>query len=171
MDNPKRGKDKKNVFSKTWERCKSINKDREKSPTFSKSKSWNFTKPTTSSKGNKIAPGGCFAVYVGPQKQRFVIKTKFANHPLFKMLLEDAEMEYGHNCEGPIMLPCDVDLFYKVLAEMDSKDENIVPSCGFAYGSCSPFNPSRRLSHGDMGGGYGSYGFLTPSRLLKMNNF
>jgi len=171
MDNPKRGKDKKNVFSKTWERCKSISKDTKKSSTFSKSKSWSFTKATSSSKSNKIAPDGCFTVYVGPQKQRFVIKTKFANHPLFKMLLEDAEMEYGYNSDGPIMLPCDVDLFYKILVEMDTKDDRIVPSCGLAHRSCSPFSPTRRSGHGDMGKGYGSYGFLTPSRLLKMNHF
>nr|AMQ09556.1 small auxin up regulated protein [Boehmeria nivea] len=63
---------------------------------------------------NQVAPDGCFSVYVGPEKQRFVVRTEFANHPLFRMLLEEAESEYGYNCDGPILLPCDVDLFYKV---------------------------------------------------------
>ncbi|GKG26020.1 small auxin-up RNA, partial [Tanacetum coccineum] len=60
------------------------------------------------------------------------------------MLLEDAESEYGTHGNGPILLPCDVDLFYKVLAEMEAKD---VQPLGwtFAYGPCSPFSPRRRL--------------------------
>lgn len=89
-------------------------------------------------------------------------------HPLFKMLLEDAEMEYGYCSEGPILLPCDVDLFYKVLAEMDSKeiDEEKKKygrstSFGFAYGSCTPFSPTRRPTKTNMAAeGLGSYGFL-----------
>ncbi|KAL1814570.1 hypothetical protein ACET3Z_017144 [Daucus carota] len=123
----------------------------------------------------KIAPRGCFFVYVGPEKQRFVIKTEYVNHPLFKTLLEDAEAEYGFMSDGPILLPCDVNLFYKVLAEMDSnKSENQVymrsKSCGLAYGLCSPFSPSRRsYKNGGMGKGFGSYGLLTPSRLIRMN--
>ncbi|KAF7124982.1 hypothetical protein RHSIM_Rhsim12G0096300 [Rhododendron simsii] len=71
----------------------------------------------------KVVPEGCFSVYVGPQKQRFVIKTENANHPLFQILLEEAASEYGYNNEGPLELPCDVDLFVKVLVEMDSSDE------------------------------------------------
>ncbi|XP_022994487.1 auxin-responsive protein SAUR32-like [Cucurbita maxima] len=69
-----------------------------------------------------VAPDGCFSVYVGPERRRFVVKTKFANHPLFQMLLEDAEMEYGYNSQGPICLPCEVGMFYDVLAEMDGGD-------------------------------------------------
>lgn len=70
-----------------------------------------------------MVPEGCFSVYVGPQKQRFVIKTENANHPFFQILLEEAASEYGYNNEGPLELPCDVDLFVKVLVEMDSSDE------------------------------------------------
>lgn len=117
----------------------------------------------------QVTPDGCFAVYVGPEKQKFAIKTECVNHPLFKMLLEDAESEYGFSSEGPILLPCDVGLFYKILAEMDSAKE-IHHGCGLAYGSCSPFNPTRRLGrNSDMAKGYGSYGVLTPNRLLNLN--
>ncbi|KAL3512548.1 hypothetical protein ACH5RR_025265 [Cinchona calisaya] len=120
----------------------------------------------------QVTPDGCFPVRVGPEKQKFVIKAEYANHPLFKMLLEDAELEYGFTCpEGPIWLPCEVELFVKVLAEMDSGKE-VNYGCGFAYSSCSPFSPSRRLGRNSfLAKGYGSYGALTPSRLLKMNNF
>lgn len=41
------------------------------------------------------------------------------NHPSFKLLLEDATMEYGYKNEGPILLSCDVDLLYNVLAEIE----------------------------------------------------
>lgn len=104
--------------------------------------------------GGGVAPTGCFPVYVGPTRQRFVVRAEFANHPLFKMLLEDAEMEYGFTSEGPLLLPCEVDLFCKVLGEMDCDDDH---QGGFGYASCSPFN--RMGKHG--------YGLLTPPRLLN----
>ena len=61
---------------------------------LSKSKSWHCVGSDEKPQQNhdeyktryKIAPKGCFSVYVGPAKQRFVIKAKCANHPLFKML-------------------------------------------------------------------------------------
>ncbi|KAI3720452.1 hypothetical protein L6452_21370 [Arctium lappa] len=128
-------KRKKGLITKTWERCKSFGGSRdgctneEKSSSRSikraflkKRKSW----PRLDAKRGKtinIAPIGCFSVYVGPQRQRFVIKTKHANHPLFKTLLEEAEIEYGYKSEGPLELPCDVDDFLKVLLEMDRCDE------------------------------------------------
>ncbi|CAN4100619.1 unnamed protein product [Withania somnifera] len=131
-----------------------------------KSKSWH-----SGSKAKSpvvLAPQGCFYVYVGPEKEKFIIKAKYANHPLFKMLLEDAEMEYGYSTQGPILLPCDVDHFHKVLGQMDSEKEIKGPGCGLA--SCSPFSPTRRLGYGEVGKGYGSYGILTTPRLLKLNS-
>lgn len=134
-----------------------------------KSKSWNsglkFKHP--------VAPDGCFAVYVGPERQRFVVRTKFANHPLFQMLLEDAELEYGYNSQGPILLPCEVGLFYQVLAEMDGGDE--LSSNRWTAGegggnliavSCSPL---RLTSCGSRHGG--GYRLLSPSSssMLKLN--
>ncbi|KAH0666858.1 hypothetical protein KY290_029020 [Solanum tuberosum] len=133
---------------------------------LSKSKSWH-----SSSKAKSpvvLAPQGCFCVYVGPEKEKFTIKAKYANHPLFKMLLEDAEMEYGYCSQGPILLPCDVNLFHKILGQMDSEKEINRPGCGLA--SCSPFSPARVLGHGEMGKGYGSYGLLTTPRMLKLNS-
>ncbi|GFP91611.1 auxin-induced protein x10a [Phtheirospermum japonicum] len=130
---------------------------------FTKSRSWHIqTKRAT----EKTTPNGCFSVYVGPEKQRFVIKTEFANHPLFRMLLEDAELEYGFENGGPLLLPCDVDLFYKVLAEMDDGDQFERGTRGLGYGCGSPFSPARRLGKRNMAKGCGSYGLLTPPRSL-----
>ncbi|CAJ1975088.1 unnamed protein product [Sphenostylis stenocarpa] len=71
-----------------------------------------------------VAPHGCFPVHVGAERERFVVKIKYVNHPLFQMLLEEAEEEHGFDCDGPIWLPCNVDLFYKVLAEMDREEKH-----------------------------------------------
>ncbi|KAJ0819270.1 putative small auxin-up RNA [Helianthus annuus] len=158
MDSWKNKSGKKNFIVKTWKRCKSFprgQRSRGGVGSLSKSKSWNGNEL----KKKKLAPEGFFPVYVGPEKQRFAIKTKYVNHPLFTMLLEDAETEYGYHCDGPILLPCDVELFYKVLNEMEAKDVQPV-GWSFAYGSCSPFNPSRRMRINgvdEMGKGYGSY--------------
>lgn len=160
MDSTVKGKCKKNLIFKAWERCRS-----------------RCTK-TSSSDDNKrqnkcgVAPEGCFSVYVGPQKQRFVVKAEFANHPLFVMLLEEAESEYGYNSEGPILLPCDVDLFYKVLAEMESSDsEDMIstsPGCGFSKGYGSLIFPRSPAHSPSFSISKGAYRILR-SPLQRMN--
>ncbi|KAI9127230.1 hypothetical protein K1719_001789 [Acacia pycnantha] len=80
-------------------------------------------KPARQSKNMKqsrVAPHGCLGVYVGPERQKFVIKIEHANHPRFMALLEDSENDYGNSVHnnGPIYLPCNVDLFYEALAEI-----------------------------------------------------
>lgn len=158
---------KKGLIIKTWERCRSLSGIGRKS-TLSrgggggngggysaalkhKSKSWPRSGTRTAieekerEKRGRVVPEGCFSVYVGQQKQRFVIRTECLNHPLFKILLEEAESEYGYTSEGPLELPCEVDLFLKVLMEMDC--DEISPRCSFKKT-------------------YSSYQLLTPPRLL-----
>lgn len=94
------------------------------------------------------------------------MKTDYLNHPLLKMLLEDAEMEYGFDIQGPIMLPCEVDLFCKVLAEvesgMDGDDEVRFHGRGFnPLILCSPARCYGRSGGKDGCGGY---------RRCKMNS-
>ncbi|OEL30442.1 hypothetical protein BAE44_0008539 [Dichanthelium oligosanthes] len=68
----------------------------------------------------RASPAGCFSVYVGPERERFVVRTECANHPLFRRLLDDAEREYGYAAQGPLALPgCDVDAFLDVLWQME----------------------------------------------------
>ncbi|KAM3315993.1 hypothetical protein ACQJBY_034238 [Aegilops geniculata] len=91
---------------------------------------------------------GCFSVYVGPERERFVVRTDCANHPLFRRLLDDAEREYGYASQGPLALPCDVDAFLDVLWQMDHGDDDdgngaggkeipkaASPICGLLLGS------------------------------------
>ncbi|WCJ36306.1 SAUR-like auxin-responsive protein family [Euphorbia peplus] len=159
MDMVKKSDMKKNLI-KTWRRCRSHFAifGETKNKNLTRSKTWHST--TTSSSSQVVAPGGCFSVYVGPQKQRFVIKTEFANHPLFKTLLEDAESEYGFHSDGPILLPCDVHLFYKVLAEIDKAGDDIVSPAA----TCTPMilcSPMRPVNRG--------YRLLSPSRFINLN--
>ncbi|KAK6924632.1 Small auxin-up RNA [Dillenia turbinata] len=160
---------KKSFLVKTWERCQSICANKTKAPPSKES-----TKGSQVKAKQRVAPEGCFTVYVGQGKQRFVIQTSFANHPLFQMLLEDAESEYGYNSQGPILLPCEVDLFYKVLAQMESEQQTKIRprrcSLSQAY---SPFrsllSPSRR-SNCNLDAATCRYSLLSPSRsLIKMN--
>ncbi|KAL5706952.1 hypothetical protein ACHQM5_025057 [Ranunculus cassubicifolius] len=135
-------KGKKNsLIHKTWERCRSLGNNSgshkiiSATPTSSP-RSWpcspvSLEESTRKNKGRTV-PDGCFSVYVGADKQRFIVKTARINHPLFKMLLEEAEMEYGYNCDGPLVLPCDVNVFYDVLSEMEG--DEIRQGCTFAKG-------------------------------------
>ncbi|KAL6969227.1 hypothetical protein U1Q18_028952 [Sarracenia purpurea var. burkii] len=137
-------KEKKGLIIKTWERWRSIHGAGGKKRPWGirrdltiRTRSWRRRPPSAAAVGEekrakkrRLAPEGCFSVYVGPQKQRFVIRTEYANHPLFKMLLEEAESEYGYNSQGPLVLLCNVDHFCKVLVEMNS-DELLPRGCGF----------------------------------------
>lgn len=158
---------KKNLIIKTWERCKSLSRggrgggESVGHRLYRKSLSWNGSSPDEGGRhGNqrRVAPEGCFSVYVGPLKQKFVIKTEYANHPLFRVLLEEAEAVYGYSSEGPIELPCDVQVFHRVLMEMEYSDDRIA---GKRHG-CSRF----RKGHGS-----GYYRLLSPSQTIAINQF
>uniref|UniRef100_A0ACD5WLT6 Uncharacterized protein n=1 Tax=Avena sativa TaxID=4498 RepID=A0ACD5WLT6_AVESA len=96
--------------------------------------------------GGKVSAGtapGCFSVYVGPERERFVVRADRANHPLFRRLLDDAEREYGYAAQGPLALPCSVDAFLDILWHMDNDHdqdhEDVVaptasPICGMQRG-------------------------------------
>ncbi|GLT38839.1 hypothetical protein SLA2020_130600 [Shorea laevis] len=88
----------------------------------------------------------------GAGELKFVIKTEYVNHPLFKVLLEEAETEYGFNSRGPLVLPCNVDSFCKVMLAIDDsgtvKDSPSKLGCGFpkGYGAYGLINPPRRIT-------------------------
>ncbi|KAK8964938.1 hypothetical protein KSP40_PGU012595 [Platanthera guangdongensis] len=47
----------------------------------------------------------------GEEKRRFFVPVEYVNHPLFAGLLKEAEEEYGFVQEGPIAIPCHVEVF------------------------------------------------------------
>ncbi|XP_042432456.1 auxin-responsive protein SAUR71-like [Zingiber officinale] len=80
-------------------------------------------------------PGRFTVVHVGPSQERFVIKTDCIGHPLFQALLDQAELAYGFASNDPLQLPCDVDLFQKVMCEME-KEMAAVTASGAGFCKC-----------------------------------
>ncbi|PKA47528.1 Auxin-induced protein 15A [Apostasia shenzhenica] len=60
-------------------------------------------------------PAGHLPVYVGEERRRFVIPTRFLSHPLFSMLLEKARQEYGFQQRSGLAFPCSVSVFVEVV--------------------------------------------------------
>ncbi|KAJ8642059.1 hypothetical protein MRB53_018753 [Persea americana] len=60
-------------------------------------------------------PEGHLPVYVGEEMERFVVKAKLLNHPMFKELLNQSEREYGYQQQGGLRIPCRVSVFEQVL--------------------------------------------------------
>ncbi|KAJ8564514.1 hypothetical protein K7X08_000974 [Anisodus acutangulus] len=64
-------------------------------------------------------PSGSLAVYVGHERRRFVIPTRFLYLPVFISLLDKAEEEFGFQPSGGLVLPCEVEFFMKILKLLD----------------------------------------------------
>ncbi|KAK8477174.1 hypothetical protein V6N13_057969 [Hibiscus sabdariffa] len=60
-------------------------------------------------------PKGYLAVYVGLELRRFIIPTSYLSHPVFKVLLEKAEEEFGYGHNGGLTLPCEIETFKYLL--------------------------------------------------------
>lgn len=75
-------------------------------------------------------PSGFLAIYVGCERKRFLIPTRFLNFPVFTVLLDKASEEYGFKFSGGIVLPCEVQFFTKLLKFL-VKDEKKYRSLGF----------------------------------------
>ncbi|XP_022766545.1 auxin-induced protein 6B-like [Durio zibethinus] len=58
---------------------------------------------------------GHFAVYTKEGK-RFVVPLCYLNHPIFRVLLEMAEEEFGTANHGPLQVPCEEELMDYILS-------------------------------------------------------
>ncbi|XP_047329384.1 auxin-responsive protein SAUR15-like [Impatiens glandulifera] len=67
-------------------------------------------------------PAGHVAVCVGTTLRRFIIPTSYLNHPVFRTLLVLAEEEYGFTNSGPLMIPCEEELFEEILNQLNRSD-------------------------------------------------
>lgn len=61
-------------------------------------------------------PRGCIAVYVGDERLRFVVHTSHLSHPLFRMLLEKTEEEFGFEQKDRLVVACSVNVFLEVVS-------------------------------------------------------
>ncbi|KAL1566141.1 indole-3-acetic acid-induced protein ARG7-like [Salvia divinorum] len=60
-------------------------------------------------------PTGTFVVYVGGERQRFVVPTSHLTHPLMRILLEKAHSEFGFDQRNGLVVPCSVNAFREVI--------------------------------------------------------
>lgn len=68
-------------------------------------------------------PKGYLAVYVGTDDEhhrRFIIPTCYLSDPLFKLLLEKVEEEFGFDLTGGLTIPCEVETFKYLLQCIES---------------------------------------------------
>lgn len=67
-------------------------------------------------------PSGFLPVYVGWDRTRFLIPTRFLKYPILVALLDKSGEEFGFKISGGIVLPCDVEFFEDIL-NLLQKDE------------------------------------------------
>lgn len=60
-------------------------------------------------------PPGHVAVSVGVNRRRYVVRAKHLNHSIFRLLLKEAEEEYGFSNISPLAIPCDESLFEEII--------------------------------------------------------
>ncbi|XP_073274619.1 protein SMALL AUXIN UP-REGULATED RNA 10-like [Primulina huaijiensis] len=65
-------------------------------------------------------PKGYLAVYVGLELRRFIIPTSYLGDPLFKVLLEKVEEEFGFDHSGGLTIPCEIETFKYLLQCMEN---------------------------------------------------
>lgn len=80
-------------------------------------------------------PEGFLAVYVGRERQRFVISANYLKHQMFKVLLEKSAEEYGFEHKGGLPIACDVAYFENLLWTIKSKNPG-----SFQVNYCSCFS-------------------------------
>ncbi|OIV99525.1 hypothetical protein TanjilG_17335 [Lupinus angustifolius] len=64
-------------------------------------------------------PKGYIAVYIGEKVKRFVIPISYLNQPLFQVLLNQAEEEFGYDHPmGGLTIPCSEDIFLDITSHL-----------------------------------------------------
>ncbi|XP_051141194.1 auxin-responsive protein SAUR50-like [Andrographis paniculata] len=61
-------------------------------------------------------PKGHFPVYVGENRNRYIVPLRFLSCPNFRCFLQQAEEEFGFHHENGITLPCDEQSFCSVFS-------------------------------------------------------
>lgn len=78
---------------------------------------------------------GYMAVYVGPELRRFVIPTSYLSDPVFKVLLEKVEEEFGFDHSGALTIPCEIETFKYLLKVMETHQDDPHPEEDNAAGT------------------------------------
>ncbi|CAA7056977.1 unnamed protein product [Microthlaspi erraticum] len=65
-------------------------------------------------------PKGHFVVYVGHSRTRHVIPISFLTHPIFQMLLQQSEEEFGFYQDNGLTIPCDEHFFGNLISSINN---------------------------------------------------
>ncbi|XP_043711012.1 auxin-responsive protein SAUR50-like [Telopea speciosissima] len=111
----------------------------------------------SNSGSSRRIPPGFLAVYVGLERKRFLIPTRYLNLPIFISLLQKAEEEFGYQAHGGLALPCDVGFFKELLKVLEKDEQSFrrleldeflkmfsevgLDSCKEGNNSCNGFTP------------------------------
>lgn len=57
---------------------------------------------------------------------RFLVPLRFLNHPIFRVVLEMAEEEYGLTAHGPLRLPCEKEFLHFILSLLRNNTDDDV---------------------------------------------
>ncbi|CAN6217778.1 unnamed protein product [Urochloa humidicola] len=87
-------------------------------------------------------PRGYCPVYVGPEQRRFVIPTSYLAHPVFRLLLEKAEEEFGFRHEGALAIPCETEAFKYILQCVERHDKGLAADEGNHHATAMEQEPA-----------------------------
>ncbi|KAI3514243.1 hypothetical protein L1887_12562 [Cichorium endivia] len=76
----------------------------------------------TDSEPSNKTPTGFFTLYIGEERQRFVVPMGYLSHPLFKMMLEKSAEEFGFGQKNGLVVPCSVNAFQEVVSVVESSN-------------------------------------------------
>lgn len=78
---------------------------------------------------------GHFVVYTKEGK-RFVVPICYLNHPIFRVLLEMAEEEFGTTTHGPLQVPCEEEFMEYIFAVLRKNPSVEVESALISMNTC-----------------------------------
>ncbi|KAK9148267.1 hypothetical protein Scep_007024 [Stephania cephalantha] len=67
---------------------------------------------------------GHFAVYTREGK-KFLVPLYYSNYPIFKVLLEMVEEEFGSAAHGPLQVPCEEELMDHIVSLIRNKNPQV----------------------------------------------
>ncbi|XP_059281104.1 auxin-responsive protein SAUR36 [Lycium ferocissimum] len=88
---------------------------------------------------------GQFVLYTKEGK-RFVVPLYYLNHPIFKVLLEMAEEDYGSTVNGPLQVPCENKLMEYILCLLRTKPDAEIGEALSSIDTCRGTHVSSNFS-------------------------
>ncbi|KAI3456710.1 hypothetical protein Pfo_013373 [Paulownia fortunei] len=67
----------------------------------------------------------CEIIFVGSSRRRYVISSKYLNHPLLNALIEKSKQESGPGGDPDLSVKCEVVLFDHLLWMLENADPNL----------------------------------------------